>query len=275
MLVPLYIAEIAPPSIRGRLVGIYEIGIQAGTAVGFWVNYGASSHVAATSAQWRIPFAIQLIPGILLVVGMLFLPESPRWIARFKTPDAAMEALSKLRNLPSDHAYLADEMYAITDQLEQERISAIGKGFMAQLRELAMPENRRRIVLGVLIFIFMQFAGSNAINYYSPRIFKSIGLKGQNTTLVSTGIYGIVRMVAVSIAMYWFVDRFGRTKMLMCGSVVSAFCMWFIGAYVKISPATAASEVTTINISAGGYAAATMIYIYAIGFCFSWAGIPW
>jgi hypothetical protein len=82
-------------------------------------------------------------------------------------------------------------------------------------------------------------------------------------------------MVAVSVAMYWFVDRFGRMKMLMCGSVVSAFCMWFIGAYVKISPATVASKVTTTNISAGSYAAATMIYIYAIGFCFSWAGIPW
>jgi hypothetical protein len=99
---------------------------------------------------------------------MFFLAESPRWIARFKPPDAAMEVLSKLRNLPSDHAYLVDEMYAITDQLEQERISANGKGFMAQLRELAMPGNRRRIVLGVLIFIFMQFASSNTINYYSP-----------------------------------------------------------------------------------------------------------
>jgi len=132
--------------------------------------------------------------------------------------------------------------YAITDQLEQERISVHGKGFMAQLRELAIPGNRRRIILGVQIFIFVQFAGSNAINYYSPRIFQSIGLKGQNAALVSTGIYAIVRIVAVSIAMYWFVDRFGRTTMLMCGSAVSAFCIWFIGAYVKISPATAESK---------------------------------
>lgn len=78
MLVPLYISEIAPPSIRGRLVGIYEMGVQGGTMTGFWVNYGVSIHVSPTSAQWRIPFAIQLIPGILLVIGMFFLPESPR-----------------------------------------------------------------------------------------------------------------------------------------------------------------------------------------------------
>jgi MFS family permease len=78
MLVPMYIAEMAPPSIRGRLVGIYEIGVQAGTCIGFWVNYGVTIHVAESSAQWRIPFGIQLIPGTLLVIGMFFLPESPR-----------------------------------------------------------------------------------------------------------------------------------------------------------------------------------------------------
>jgi hypothetical protein len=75
--------------------------------------------------------------------------------------------------------------------------------------------------------------------------------------------------------MYWVVDKFGRTKMLIWGSAVAAFAMWFIGAYVKISPSTAASKVTATNISAGGYTAAVMIYIFAVAFCFSWAGIPW
>lgn len=77
-LVPLYVAELSPPSIRGRLVGIYEISVQAGTCVGFWICYGVSNHMPETSAQWITPFAVQLIPGGLLILGMIFVPESPR-----------------------------------------------------------------------------------------------------------------------------------------------------------------------------------------------------
>lgn len=127
MLVPLYIAEMSPPSIRGRLVGIYEIGVQAGTCVGFWISYGVAQNVAPTSAQWQIPFAIQLLPGCLLVLGMFFLPESPRWIARSSGREIALEALAKLRNLPTDHEYVLEETYRIMDQIEQERIASGGK----------------------------------------------------------------------------------------------------------------------------------------------------
>ena len=78
MLVPMYIAEVAPPAIRGRLVGIYEIGVQAGTCIGFWINYGVQINMKESAAQWMTPFAIQLIPGSILIIGMLFLPDSPR-----------------------------------------------------------------------------------------------------------------------------------------------------------------------------------------------------
>lgn len=164
MLVPLYVAETSPPSIRGRLVGIYEVGVQIGTCIGFWINYGVTKHVAPTSAQWRVPFAIQLIPGGLLVLGMIFLPESPRWIARFRGRDEAVAVLAKLRNLPQDHEYVVEEIYRVMDQIEEERIATHGKGLLAQFREMAMPGNRNRITIGVCIFVFMQMAGSNAIN---------------------------------------------------------------------------------------------------------------
>jgi hypothetical protein len=78
MVVPLYVAEISPPSIRGRLVGLYEVCVQAGTCVGFWINYGVNRNMASTSSQWMTPFAVQLIPGGLLVIGMLLMTESPR-----------------------------------------------------------------------------------------------------------------------------------------------------------------------------------------------------
>jgi MFS family permease len=168
MLVPMYIAEVSPPTIRGRLVGIYEIGVQTGICVGFWINYGVSKNVSPTSAQWQIPFGIQLLPGTLLVIGMFFLPESARWIARFKGREPALKALAKMRNLPEDHPYVLEEIYRVLDQIEQERSASHGKGFLAELREMVMPGNRKRITIGVLIFVFMQMAGSNAINVCIP-----------------------------------------------------------------------------------------------------------
>jgi MFS family permease len=115
-------------------------------------------------------------------------------------------------------------------------------GMLSQFKELRTPSNRKRVALGVAIFIFMQFCGSNAINYYrsvytplvrnfhanvlsSPRIFKSVGLTGSSTSLYATGIYGIVRLVCVIIAMHFVVDRFGRKKMLMGGAVVMLIAM--------------------------------------------------
>ncbi len=80
MLVPMYIAEVSPPMIRGRLVGTYEIAVQAGTCIGFWINYGVKINIKDSIAQWMTPFAVQLIPGGLLIIGMLFLPDSPRLV---------------------------------------------------------------------------------------------------------------------------------------------------------------------------------------------------
>ncbi|KAG9656104.1 general substrate transporter, partial [Aureobasidium melanogenum] len=270
-LVPLYVAELSPPAIRGRLVGIYEISVQTGTCIGFWICYGVQRNMAATSSQWILPFAVQLIPGVLLIIGMCFVPESPRWLAQHKSRELAAYTLCKLRSLPEDHEYLQEELTHIMDTVNEQLESPHDQGMISQVKELRVPSNRRRVFVGVAIFVFMQFAGSNAINYYSPRIFKSIGLKGQSTGLYATGIYGIVRLVCVIIAMHYVVDRFGRRKMLMGGAAVMAIAMWFIGAYIKIAnPAT-----HTVGLSAGGYAAVTFIYIFAVGFCFSYAGVPW
>ncbi|CAM1505181.1 Fc.00g108180.m01.CDS01 [Cosmosporella sp. VM-42] len=78
MIVPLYVAEASPPHIRGRLVGIYEIGVPIGTLIGFWVNYGLSPNLPPTSTQWMISFAVQLTPGGLLMIGIFFITDSLR-----------------------------------------------------------------------------------------------------------------------------------------------------------------------------------------------------
>lgn len=123
------------------------------------------------------------------------------------------------------HPYLEEELSCIMDAVNDSRDRFGENGMLSQCKALRTPSNRRRIFLGVAVFIFMQGAGSNAINYYSPRIFKSVGLTGSSTSLYATGIYGIVRLVCVIIAMHFVVDRFGRKNMLMGGAVIMLIAM--------------------------------------------------
>jgi sugar porter (SP) family MFS transporter len=271
-MVPLYVAEVSPPTIRGRLVGLYEISVQVGTCLGFWICYGVQKTMKPTSTQWITPFAVQLVPGVLLILGLLFVPESPRWLAQHRGREACTAVLAKLRGIDEDHPYLQEELKHIMDTVEDELERRPNGGMAGEWKELARPSNRKRVFVGVFIFIFMQMAGSNAINYFSPRIFKSIGLVGQSTGLYATGIYGIVRLLFITLAMYFLVDRFGRRKLLMGGAGVMLFAMWFIGSYIKIAQPEAQKHP---QLSAGGYAAITFIYIYAVGWSLSYAGVPW
>ncbi len=221
MVVPLYVAETAPPGIRGRLVGIYEVFVSGGTLIGFWINYGLAQNVsAASSSQWVTSFGVQLIPGGLLLAGLFWMPESPRWLASHRGRGACIAVLEKLRNIPADHEYIIEEVTGIMDQIAYEEELVSSSGVRATVREMWEPTNRRRLVIGVMLFVFMQMAGSNSINYYSPMIFESMGISGTNASLFATGVYGLVRFVATLISMLWVVDRFGRTGMLMAGSAV-------------------------------------------------------
>ncbi|THC94190.1 hypothetical protein EYZ11_006331 [Aspergillus tanneri] len=240
MLVPLYTAECAPPAIRGRLVGVFEIGVQVGMCIGFWINYAVDQTIASSSRQWMTPFAIQLVPGGLLLIGLAFLTDSPRWTAR-KGREAVSQTLAYLRGIPAGHPAVQAELNDIMNQLEDERTTNPGKGIWVEIKECMHPGVRERLLLGNLVMVFFQMAGSNAINYYSPRIFQSIGMTGTQTKLISTGVYGL------------------------------AFCMWFLGAFVKLHGVSH----TDGKIDSSSYAAAVFIFVYAVAFCFSWAGIPW
>ncbi|KAI5269639.1 hypothetical protein E4T47_06956 [Aureobasidium subglaciale] len=106
LVVPVYISETAPPSIRGRLIGIFEIASQGGGMLGFWINYTTDQTISVNNkAQWVVPLGLQLVPGVVLCGGMFFCPESPRWLARSDNFDKAEMILSNLRDLPPDHPY--------------------------------------------------------------------------------------------------------------------------------------------------------------------------
>jgi len=273
-MVPIYISEMAPPAVRGRLVGIYEMGWQVGGLVGFWINYGLSETMAPSHKQWIIPFAVQLIPAGCLLLGAIWLRESPRWLFANGKREEAMRNLCWIRKLDANDPYILEEVAAIDAQLEQDRMHT-GTGFWSPFKALKNSKVQWRFFLGGMLFLWQNGSGINAINYYSPTVFKSIGITGTNTGFLTTGVFGVVKTVVTFLWLFWLIDHLGRTKLLMIGAAGGSLCMWFIGAYIKLANAGKSTSTANSKLSPGGTAAIFFFYLWTFFYTPSWNGTPW
>jgi sugar porter (SP) family MFS transporter len=270
MVVPLYISENAPRAIRGGLTGIYQLFIATGTMLAFWVNYGSILHIRG-HASYIVPLAIQALPAVLLVGCMLLNKESPRFLAKQDRWEEATSVLSRIRGLPADHHYVQGELRDMSEQLEHERILIGGSGLKDLLREMfTIPGNRKRALISIGLMICQQMTGTNAINYYAPQIFQNLGLKGNETKLFATGIYGVVKMVTCAAFLLFAADSLGRRRSLLWTSIAQGSAMLYIGLYVRISPPVAGADVPP-----AGYFALVCIFLFAGFFQWGWGPVCW
>lgn len=161
MVMPIYISECAPPLIRGRLVGVFEVMLQVALVFGFWVNYGVNKNVSsATSKQWHIPVAIQFVPAGLLAFSMMFMVESPRWLVSKNRSHDARVALAWIRNLPQSHRYIQTELTIIEFGVNQELESTGSKRTFRQIvRELTRKGIRNRLAIALGLMLFQNMTG--------------------------------------------------------------------------------------------------------------------
>ena len=124
---PIYIAEISPPAIRGRLTGFFESFYQTGAVIGFWINYGIVHNMdRSKSLAWRLPMGVQLIPAGLLMMMIPFLKESPTWLLKRGRKADALKVYSFFRNLPEDHEYIAQDVAFVEREIAKERAALVG-----------------------------------------------------------------------------------------------------------------------------------------------------
>ncbi|GAA6013345.1 hypothetical protein JCM10207_000862 [Rhodosporidiobolus poonsookiae] len=272
-LTPLYISEIAPPAIRGQLVGMYEIGWQIGGLVGFFIPYGVTQNMASNHKQWLVPFAVQVIPGGLFAIGIpFFVRESPRWLISRSRRDEAIRNLIFLRKLDADAPYLVQEINDIDLQVENDR-TAVGTGFWAPFRHVFTNWHlARRLLITTSLFMWQNGTGINAINYYAPTFFRSlgVGVNGGNTGLLTTGLFGVVKTVLALVWAFIVIDRYGRRPILLIGAAGCAVSMYIIAAYLSLTEVN-----TTGELTGGGIAAVFFFYLWTAFYAVSWNGTPW
>lgn len=196
---------------------------------GFWVNYICDRTIPDIAAQWQVPLGLQLLPGVLLLFGILWCPETPRWYAKQDRWDEARRILTKIRNLPPDHPFIQQELQDIQDQIQ---IAAPPPGeshsYKYYVRRMWQKGTRNRIGIGLLLMAFQNLTGVNIITYYSPRIFETLGLTGTSTKLFATGFYGIAKTLGMIIFSVWLVEKLGRRQGLIWGAFVGSLPMWCV-----------------------------------------------
>ena len=218
LLAPLYITEIAPPQIRGRLVSINQLGIVTGILIIYFVNAwiaGLFDEAWNVENGWRWMFASGILPSIVFLVFLFFVPESPRWLVKQGRSDEAQRILARI-NSPQEAAL---EIQEIQQSIVTESDS---------ISEVFRPGLRRALIIGIILAVFSQVTGINAIMYYAPEIFKSTG-DASSSALLQTVLVGAVNVLFTLVAIK-YVDRLGRKPLLLAGSAGMAVCLATIGA---------------------------------------------
>ena len=198
--VPVYISEVSPPKARGWQVSLFQLAITVGILGAYLVDYAY-----AESAQWRWMLGLAAVPGAILGLGMLFLPESPRWLAEKGKTEAAHSVLARIRGTTDVHA----EMEEIRSSLRQ----AHERGSWSDLLIAAL---RPALIIGIGLAIFQQITGINTVIYYAPTIIQSAGISSAAGAILATAGIGLVNVIMTIVAM-WLIDRAGRRPLLLTG----------------------------------------------------------
>jgi sugar porter (SP) family MFS transporter len=214
---PVFVAENCPPAVRGRITGLFQEFLVIGSTFAYWLNYGVALHIKPSTKQWRIPVAVQLIPGGFLLLGVFFLKESPRWLAKQGRFEEATASLAYMRREDPNDPDIVKEIAEIRASIDEELAATEGVTW----KECISPVNRTRFINGFLIMFWQQFSGTNSIGYYAPEIFQTVGVSSTNSSLFATGVYGTVKVVTTGIFLVVGIDKLGRRKSLLFGAAVS------------------------------------------------------
>jgi sugar porter (SP) family MFS transporter len=278
--VPVYISEISPPSQRGRFVGLQQWAITWGILIMYYISYGCSFIGGGTStdystAAWRVPWGLQMLPAFFLFFGMFLLPESPRWLARQDRWEECHEVLTLVHGKGDpNHPFVHVELQDIKEMCEFERRNAD-----VTYLDLFKPRMINRTMIGLWTQIWSQLTGMNVMMYYIGYIFSMAGYTG-NATLLASSIQYIINVVMTLPALY-FLDRVGRRPLMITGGIFMTIFMFanagIMGGKGVVVPG-GINNVAEESMRVSGAAAKGLIactYLFVASYAPTWGPASW
>ena len=246
--VPVYISEVSPPGARGWQVSLFQLAITIGILGAYLVDYGF-----AASGGWRWMLGLAVVPGALLGLGMLAMPETPRWLAKHGHAESARKVLARIRGTQDVQAEF-QEIQSTLSQAEE-------RGHFSDLLAVSV---RPALIVGVGLAIFQQITGINTVIYYAPTIIQSAGIPSASGAILATAGIGLVNVLMTIVAM-WLIDRAGRRPLLVTGISGMVISLGVLGFVFR-----------THEPSAGmGWLAVAILMAYVASFAISLGPIFW
>ncbi|KAM7201573.1 quinate permease [Naviculisporaceae sp. PSN 640] len=271
---PVYIAEIAPASIRGLCTCIFTGFVYLGIVLAYFTNYGCQVNMGDdTPTRWLVPTSLHIIFAGLIFILTFLQCESPRYLVKRGKNKKALEVMSQLRHLPQDHDYVHREVNAITLAHHEEMEATKGSGPLGILKEaFTIKSNLYRVGLTIGAQIMSQWSGAGSITLYAPDLFEILGVRGTNVKLLITGIFGIVKLVAAVLCALFLVDFIGRKRSLLIGITFQAISMIYVASFLTAVPGLDGSDAYQLSGSelAASRGAIAMIYLSGFGWALGW-----
>ncbi|KAI5949878.1 hypothetical protein KGF54_005355 [Candida jiufengensis] len=270
---PVYMSEVAPSPIRGMANCIFAGAVYFGIMLGYFVNYGSALHIPAKHAngsindwQWRVTILLKIIMSVLVFVSSFFFSvESPRWLLKTNKPQKAVEKLSKLRNLPTDHPYVIAEISDINEQVMSEKEATKNSSLLNNFKQIFTNKSiaYRFFCIAGATQVLGQWSGANAVTIYASELFALVGVEGIDKLKMSA-VLGVVKFVSAYLSAFFIIDILGRKTALYIGIGGQLCCMLYYAIFLTIVP-QAASDGTELAGSAKRASTGALASIFLSG----------
>jgi sugar porter (SP) family MFS transporter len=249
-LAPIYISEVAPPNFRGRLGMLQQLAIVTGILLSFMSNYfivNASFSFLNNDTFWRYMLAAAVVPSLIFFILLLMVPESPRWLV---LKNKLLEAKKVFGSIYSE-GESQEQVKMVVDNIASESEPA--------LKDVFTPRFKKVVIIGLVFASIAQLTGINIVFYYAPLIFAKTHVGG--SVLYQTMLTGVVNLIFTIVA-FWLIDRIGRKKLLLGGSLVMGLCMAVLAALFYFNMLQ-------------NYFVLITIFVYIAGFACTWGVVLW
>ncbi|WP_111706432.1 sugar porter family MFS transporter [Lutibacter citreus] len=227
IIAPMYIAEVAPPKKRGQLVSFNQLNIVLGISIAFFTNYlilkwGNSDAAWAQTLgfekwNWRWMLGLEALPAILYYFGLYMVPRSPRWLMVHHKKEEALSVMNKIVSKEEAKIQIEEVEQSISDDKNKEK---------SKLADIFKPSMRKVIIIGLVVGVFQQIVGINAVLFYAPMIFEQTGI-GTDASFIQAALVGVTNLGFTVVAML-AIDKFGRKPLLIIGMAGIAACLFLL-----------------------------------------------